>query len=73
MVFSRLKKNCWPEIYLKATLKFVWSQILVGEKNQSHLKWLPVDGFFFCKTDNILCSINRAYYKKYDTLSRHLN
>ena len=35
---------------------------LVGEKNQSHLKWLPVDRFFFfCKTDNILCSINRAY------------
>ena len=64
--FCRLAKNCGPPNLLDGIFevwwhlrKFLWLKKIVRTRNEGQ-KWLPVDRFFFCKTNKILSTANRA-------------
>ena len=53
----------WPEKkllarnLLKGNFEVCLVTNLVGEKNQSHLKWLPVDRFFLVEKKTTFCVV----------------
>ena len=49
MVFLLPEKQLLARNLLKGNFEVCLVTNLVGERNQSHLKWLPVDRFFFVK------------------------